>query len=669
VNEFLQRLKQRKLVQWAVAYVAAAFALLQGIDIVAQQFGWPDGLRRGITLALVVGFFVTLVLAWYHGERGAQRVSGTELLIVGLVLAVGGGFLWHFAAGSRPPDRQTAAVSLEGGAPSTPAIPEKSIAVLPFDNLSDDKANAYFCEGVQDEILTRLAKVADLKVISRTSTQHLKSSPDNLPQIARQLGVAHILEGSVQKSNDQARITVQLINAATDGHLWAETFDRKLTDIFAVETEIAKTIAETLQAKLTGSETKAIADKPTANMAGYDAYLRGLSAERNRWSYEGWQEAVAAYEQAVALDPTFALAWSRLASTRTLLYFNGVNLADNSAPKIKEAADRAVSLQPDLGEAWIAQGDYRYRVARSFTGGLQAYNEARKRLPNNSLVFMSMAHVERRLGTWQDAETHYRKAAELDPRNLQIFEAMGALYGFLNRFDDAQATFDHALEIAPTEEDIHARKANLFLAVGRLEDADKELARVPAGSTNVVVRGIRLLQATYERRFDDGIALIAKVLADTKPNEPPGADAILFMVQLGYLQAWTDRPNDSKAAFTQAIHAMKPTPDSVVQADGSGLPTALAMSYAGLGEKEHALTQVRHAIEQYSDDAVGKPGAEVALAQIQAHFGDADSAIAAIPHLLEVPAGITRADLKFNPYWDPLRRDPRFQKLCEEPAK
>ena len=198
MTEFLQRLKQRKLVQWALAYIAAAFALLQGIDIVAQQFGWPEGVRRGITLAMVVGFFVTLVLAWYHGERGAQRVTTTELLILALLLSLGGGFLWRFASVARDAGTRPAAAP-----PANVVIPEKSIAVLPFDNLSEDKANAYFAEGVQDEILTRLAKVADLKVISRTSTQHFKSSPENLPEIARQLGVAHILEGSVQKSNDQ----------------------------------------------------------------------------------------------------------------------------------------------------------------------------------------------------------------------------------------------------------------------------------------------------------------------------------------------------------------------------------------------------------------------------------------------------------------------------------
>ena len=259
MNEFFQRLKQRKLVQWAIAYVAAAFALLQGIDIVAQQFGWPEGVRRGITLALVVGFFVCLVLAWYHGERGAQRVTGTELLIIGLVLALGGGFLWRFAATSHIQDTKPSAIPNDNRtAEPSRVIPEKSIAVLPFENLSEEKANAFFATGIQDEILTRLAKIADLKVISRTSTSQYQSKPESLTLIAQQLGVANILEGSVQKAGDAVHINVQLIKAATDAHLWAESYDRELKNIFGVEGEVAGAIADALKAKLTGAEKKAI---------------------------------------------------------------------------------------------------------------------------------------------------------------------------------------------------------------------------------------------------------------------------------------------------------------------------------------------------------------------------------------------------------------------------
>ncbi|HST30632.1 MAG TPA: hypothetical protein VLK27_07305 [Chthoniobacterales bacterium] len=240
MNEFFQRLKQRKLVQWAIAYVAAAFALLQGIDIVGQQFGWPESVRRGITLALVVGFFVALVLAWYHGERGAQQVTGTELLIIGLVLAVGGGLLWRFAAAYAPDNKTSVPPNENKTTEPNRVIPEKSVAVLPFENLSSDKENAYFAEGIQDEILTRLSKIAALKVISRTSTQKYKSAPDNLREVGQQLGVANLLEGSVQKAGNAVHINVQLIKAATDDHLWAESYDRELQNIFGVEGEVVK---------------------------------------------------------------------------------------------------------------------------------------------------------------------------------------------------------------------------------------------------------------------------------------------------------------------------------------------------------------------------------------------------------------------------------------------
>ena len=285
MNEFLQRLRQRKLVQWAIAYVAAAFALLQGIDIVAQQFGWPEGLRRGITIALVVGFFVALLLAWYHGERGAQKVTGPELLYLALILAVGGGLLWRFvgaAAADRDVRNRVGAVTATpaiaaASSPTAVAIPAKSVAVLPFENLSTEKDNAYFADGIQDEILTGLAKIGDLKVISRTSTQGYGSRPQNLAEIGRQLGVAHVLEGSVQKAGSRVRVNVQLIDAASDDHLWAETYDRTLEDVFAVETEVAQKIASSLQAQLTRDERAALTKKPTDNPAAYDAFLKARS--------------------------------------------------------------------------------------------------------------------------------------------------------------------------------------------------------------------------------------------------------------------------------------------------------------------------------------------------------------------------------------------------------
>src|SRR6267154_1321380 len=284
--------------------------------------------------------------------------------------------------------------------PTGSAIPEKSIAVLPFGNLSRDPDNAYFVEGIQDEILTRLSKIADLKVISRTSTQKYKSAPDNLRDVARQLGVANILEGSVQKIANAVHVNVQLIRAATDEHLWAESYNRTLNDVFGVEAEVASAIAEQLNAKLTGTEEKAVADKPTQNAAAYDAYLRGLSLEHNEYSYGAYLQVATDYAEAVRLDPKFALAWARLAVIRSFLYFNRIDPNTNSAAAVKEAADRAMALSPEAGESWVAQGAYRYRVLRDFASALAAYQEAQKRLPNNALVYEYMAYVERRLGRW-----------------------------------------------------------------------------------------------------------------------------------------------------------------------------------------------------------------------------------------------------------------------------
>src|SRR5258705_4158612 len=269
MNEFVQRLKQRKLVQWAVAYVAAAFALIQGLDIVAQRFSWPDSIERTLIIAACIGFFLAMVLAWYHGERGAQRVTGTELLIIVLLVSLGAFFLWRFAAGSRAP----IVTSVSSVAPV--AITEKSIAVLPFENLSEEKQNAYFADGVQDEILTDLARIADLKVISRTSIMQYKSGiARNLREIGQQLGVAHLLEGSVQRAANRVRVNAKLIDARTDAHLWAQTYDRDLADVFAIQTEIAKTIADQLQAKLSPSEKAAIELPPTADVVAFDLYTR-----------------------------------------------------------------------------------------------------------------------------------------------------------------------------------------------------------------------------------------------------------------------------------------------------------------------------------------------------------------------------------------------------------
>jgi len=464
MSEFLQRLKQRKLVQWTLAYVAAAFALLQGIDIVAQRFGWPEQTMRLVIIALSVGFFVTLVLAWYHGERGAQRVTGTELLILALLLAIGGGFLWRFADLST---KATASAALpSANTPPIPGrIPEKSIAVLPFDNLSEDKSNAYFAEGVQDEILTRLAKVADLKVISRTSTQHFKSSPDNLPQIAKELGVTNILEGSVQKASDQ------LINAMTDAHLWADTYDRKLTDIFAVESEIAKSIADALQAKLSRAAEHVLASRPTENPEAHELYLKGRYFW-NRRTGANLQKAAEYFGQAIAKDPKYALAYSGLADCHVLLpvYPELGTYPRDEMPKALAAAHKAVELDDSLAEAHTS-------LARALASDLQLpaamseFNRAIELNPSYATAHQWFGECLQSQGRLEEGLTELKRAQELDPLSLVNNALVGFALDTVGKSDEAIAHLRKTIEIDPNFGNAHGLLGNVLEHRGQLREA------------------------------------------------------------------------------------------------------------------------------------------------------------------------------------------------------
>jgi TolB-like protein/class 3 adenylate cyclase/Tfp pilus assembly protein PilF len=544
------------------------------------------------------------------------------------------------------------------GGPAS-SVSEKSIAVLPFQNLSDDKSNAYFTDGIQDEILTRLSKIAALKVISRTSTQKYKSEPENLREVGQQLGVANFLEGSVQKVANAVHVNVQLIRAATDEHLWAESYNRTLDDVFGVEGEVANAIADQLNAKLSGAEQKAVAEKPTQNAAAYDAYLRAVAID-DAQTLETTKRVADLYAEAVRLDPQFALAWARLAVARSQLYFNGMDLETNSDAAVKEAADRAMSLQPELGEAWLAQGVYRYRVLRDFQGALRSYEEALRRLPNSAFVLEQMAHLERRLGQFDVAQKHYQAAAQLDPRNIGILLTLADTFQSVRRYDEAQALFDRALEMSPGNEAALVAKAASFQIQGRLREAAEVLARAPANSKDEGIIMTRAFQLYDERRFDEVITQIQQKTPAAVAN-----DARTIMM-IGLCQKLAGKDDEGRANFTRAAAAMKPTPDSVVAVDARLLPCYLSWAYAGLGEREKALDQARHAIADYDNDALSKPFAESSLAIVQAQVGDIDSAISALPHLLEVPNGETVGDLRINPLWDPLRKDPRFQKLLEE---
>ena len=684
-KNFFGELRRRNVYKVAVAYAVVAWLLIQVATQVFPFFEIPNWAVRLVVLVLILGFPVALILSWAfeitpEGIKREKDVdpgqsitpqTGRKLIGITVVLAViaAGLFAYQFVRSKSATTSSTGTTSARSETAASGPIPEKSIAVLPFDNLSDEKSNAYFAEGIQDEILTRLSKIAALKVISRSSTQKYKSAPDNLREVGRQLGVANLLEGSVQKIANAVHVNVQLIRVATDEHLWAESYNRKLDDVFGVEGEVASAIADQLNAKLSGSEQKAVTAKPTQNTAAYDAYLRGLAIEHTQYGYEAYQQAARAYGEAVQLDPKFAFAWARLAVLRSFLYFNAVDPNTNTAGAVKEAADRAMALAPEAGESWIALGAYRYRILRDFAGAVTAYKQAQIRLPNNSYLLQNLAFVQRRLGLWQEAEATFKKALELDPRDFQLLGSLGGeFYAYLRRFDDARAAIDRALEISPDSATTRASKAVTFQNEGRLAEAAQELARIPADATDDFVIAALIGQAIYERHFDTAISVIERKLKSLPAGQPLDSVTELALVQLGFCQQWIGRDEDARRSFSRAIEAIKPKPDAPVPPDANGTPSTLALAYAGLGEKAKALEQAQRAVKDYDMDAVNKPWALTTLAQIQARFGNLDAAIAALPHLLEVPAGLTIANLKLDPFWDPLRKDPRFAKIIAESA-
>jgi TolB-like protein/class 3 adenylate cyclase/Flp pilus assembly protein TadD len=548
------------------------------------------------------------------------------------------------------------------------AAPEKSIAVLPFENLSSEKENAYFADGIEDEILTRLSKIADLKVISRTSTQHYKSAPENLPEIAKQLGVAHILEGSVQKSGDAVRVNVQLIKAANDSHLWADTFDRKLTDIFSVESEVAKAIAEQLRAKLTGQEEQAIAAKPTSNPEAYDAYLRGLALEPRGWySAEAKETLRRSYAEAVRLDPKFVAAWARLARIDSLMVFLGTDATQERRDAARHALDTAIKLQSDSTDTLLAQGYYDYWVLRDYPKAKDLFAQVRNRLPNSGEVPSALALVARRQGLWDESLNYSDQALTFDPRNPQLLADRAWTYAIIRRFDDALKTSDRLLKISPTDPDATAYRAAIFHAQGKLDEAQQLLSGLHPDFANDSVTEILIQHWLFNRDYSKLIETLQPALTDLGITATGRA---LYREAIGFAQL---RSGD-KAAANQTLLQARSDLELLKQRDANNpeLVAHLGAVNAYLGEKETALRLAENAVALLpaSQDAVIGPALEEDLARVEAEVGENDRAIARLQKLLKTPYSsvshtgpITPALLRLHPSWDPLRGDPRFEKL------
>jgi TolB-like protein/Tfp pilus assembly protein PilF len=553
--------------------------------------------------------------------------------------------------------------------PLTPE--ERSIAVLPFENLSSDKENAYFAEGIQDEILTRLSKIADLKVISRTSTQHYQSAPKNLRDIAKQLGVAHILEGSVQKSADTVRVNVQLINAASDSHLWSDTFDRKLTDIFSVESEVAKTIADQLRAKLTGDEKQVIAARPTDNPQAYDSYLRGLAYTlKTGFTPANSLGAQKYLKEAVELDPKFALAWTLLSYVDASGYLTqSLQPTESLREEARHAAETALTLQPNLGEALLVKGFYYYACLKDYDTALKYLEQAERVLPHSSRVLQGLAYVERRRGNWNRSEEYFNQAEKIDPRNVNLLSQHARSYICLRRFPEALTKLERILNITPDDIDTIVLKARIAQAEGDLPRAAALLAPLRLGADYVNALETQVYQAILEGRPTAIIAQLNQILA--KPDQALG----YYNGELRFWLAWAEEvAGDAAAAresWTRARSELEPflkeQPENVV------LVGDLALTNAALGDNTAALTLTERAIAMIpiEKDVLLGPRPLDILARVTARTGDTDRAIATLEKLLsiayEAPLAanppLTPALLELDPMFQPLRNDPRFQKL------
>ena len=659
-KNFFAELRRRNVYKVAVAYALVGWLLIQVASTTFPFLQIPDWGTRLVIGLVLLAFPIALVLAWAFemtptgimrtetADRSptARRGRALGAVITILALAV------------------AALLAFQIFRPKASSLNDKSIAVLPFENRSEDKENAYFADGVQDEILTRLARIGDLKVISRTSTQHYKSAPENLREVGRQLGVANILEGSVQKSGQSIRVNVQLIHAETDAHVWAEIYDRKLTDVFALQSEIASTIADALKAKLTGAEKQVIAQKPTENAEAYDAYLRGIAFNREGNSAVIADKAAKSLEDAVRLDPQFAAAWALLARIHSRVFFNNLDASEGRRQKAEQALQTALRLQPDLAESQLARAFYQYWVSRDYEGARDTFERLQAKMPNNADLLEALGYITRRQGFWAEANAYLNQAVTLNPLDRFVRVQVAAGWEFIRNYPEALRLYDQALQIWPNDMILLARKAGVYQALGDLDRADALLKELHPDHDDVAVVARIYDQALLRRRYPETIAFlrgaIERVASIPQRNE--------YRLWLGDLERLSGDRDGAKTNYAQARAELEGALQE--QPQNLDILNTLALVCAGLGEKDVALEYAERSLGLMptSKDALAGRAAEMARALIYVRFGDRDRAIPALERLLKLPGGrppLTPATLRLNPEFDALRNDPRFLKLCE----
>jgi TolB-like protein/Tfp pilus assembly protein PilF len=676
-DNFFAELKRRNVYKAAVAYAVVGWLLVQVATQVFPFFEIPNWTVRLIVLAIVIGFPIALVIAWAFEltPQGLKRTEDVDLaaqprrksyawvyvVIVGAALSVGLFFVGRYTM------RNTA----NAARTEVATIPQKSIAVLPFENLSDDKGAAYFADGIQDEILTKLASIADLKVISRTSTAKYKSKPEDLKTVSQQLGVANVLEGSVQKASDKVRVNVQLIDARADSHLWAKSYDRDIKEVFTVETEVAQEIADSLQAKLSPAEANTLAAAPTKDTVAYDLFLRAEHEEllaENSLRPESYEQAGAWYQQAIARDPNFALAMARLVRNRMDRHWFFEQMTDAELAQVRSLAEHALALAPNLAEAHVALGTFFYHGYRQYEQALAEFERALQLQPNANTALEYSGYVHRRQGQWARCLDEHKRALEQDPRNALLAGNVAATYVTLRMWREAERAARHTLELDPhSGEGMRALLDSIARGNGDVTETQRVLATFPFENkilltadfgdiSNVI--GARAYALVLARDFKAALSVwesagstaidqrrqpSAKVAIRALAGDLIGAQAEAEKARQLLEKRLRDRPNE--------ISSM----------------TQLSWIYVALKRNDDAINLARKAADLLPPEKDALVGNIIltGLAEIKARAGATTDAVAILRRLLSVPAGqaVSIARLKIDPVWDPIRNDSQFQQL------
>jgi TolB-like protein/Flp pilus assembly protein TadD len=667
MSGFFEELQRRRVYRVAAAYIIAGGFIIQIASAVFPAWELPNWSQRLLIVLILAGFPIALIFAWIFDitPSGIERTSKVEAQTQAppshrrrnLILLAAAGLVISFAAGFFVLPRASARKI------------DKSIAVLPFENLSDAKENAYFADGIQDDILTNLSRIGDLKVISRTSVMSYRGKPTTVREIGKTLGVSTILEGSVRREGNRVRVTVQLINAANDEHIWGNNYDRDLTDVFAIQTDLAHEIAGALQAKLSPVEKEQIARKPTQNADAYLLYVQAHDIfNRSDRLRDDVVKAEGLYEEAVKKDPTFALAFADLGMVENWMY-HSFDPTPARRDKAKAAVDSAIRLRPDLPEARLALGFFYYYCDRDdqhYQRALDEFAIAQRSLPNNADVYLAIGAIERRQGKWAQSTANMEKAAALDPKNAWVLQNLSFNYEANRDFERAEKILDRGLAVAPQSFALRGLKAKLALEwKGDVSISEKFLSEIPAG---VDPEGIVTLSRTniliLQRRFAEALQLVEKMPGETVHGEGTAPTPKAFFE--GILHFMLGEKDKARADFERARVIVEESVRDVP--DDASRHAQLGALFAGLGRKEEAIREGKRAVELLpeSKDAFEGPQVTIALAQIYCWTGEKEQALQLIERSLSTPNGLNAPLLKIDPVWDPIRDDPRFKALIDK---